>query len=114
VVTGVVLMREETLFHFIFLFWFISMVLFLYFTIVYSKYRKEALATMKKTRIIAYCIPLLISIPLAIIVYHKMADYSLNFTSVWVVIVGAILGLVLFDIFESRRVKQSKANLSTP
>ncbi|MDR1405404.1 MAG: hypothetical protein LBJ20_07575 [Candidatus Methanoplasma sp.] len=65
----------------------------------YAAYRKIAFASMKKIKIIAYCIPLLFSILLAMVWVGMFSN------GVYLMIIGTgfLSGLVLFEIFETRK-----------
>ncbi|MDR1404431.1 MAG: hypothetical protein LBJ20_02530 [Candidatus Methanoplasma sp.] len=76
----------------------------------YAKYRKEAFLGMKRMRMFVYCVPLLVSVIFVIGVYQKYFDPVIDLpASVLAVGLGIYAWLLLFDAFESKRVKQSKS-----
>ena len=78
----------------------------MYYSKKYGRYRKQAFSAIKKTRIVIYCVPLLISIALTIIICQKMGGDFLGSMYMWIVSIGIVVTLALFDIFESRRIKE--------
>lgn len=71
----------------------------------YYYHRKQAYNVMKKIRIIAYCIPLLMSIPFAIFVYQSVGDSALGGAGLYVIGIGFGAGFILFDAFEAKKIK---------
>ena len=74
---------------------------------IYEGYRGEAFSKMRRIRIAVYLIPLILSV-LFVIFLRERTD--LFFGSVWILIIGigAMSWLLLFDAFESRKVKLSR------
>jgi tryptophan-rich sensory protein len=73
----------------------------------YVAYRKKAFSVMNKMKMIIYLIPLILSVLFAA-VCMKTADYYPT-SWVYVVFIGAVAVIILFDLFESRKAKQSDA-----
>lgn len=69
--------------------------------------RTEAFRSMRKIRIALYCIPLVLSILFWIFIHTILTDY---YGSLWIahVAIGAFAGVLLFDLFESERVRRSR------
>jgi len=73
----------------------------------YSKYRKEAFSTMKKTKLIVYSAPLIFSI-LCLIFFYQTLEENIGLFCIWIIMIGAAIGPILFDGVESKRIKESK------
>jgi len=73
----------------------------------YSKYRKEAFSTMRKTKLIIYSAPLIFSI-LCLIFFYQTLEEHIGLFCIWIILIGATIGAILFDVFESKRIKESK------
>jgi len=98
---------SEIISYFVFSVAILSFIGLAYFSTTYIKYRREALSTVKKTKITLYCIPSFFSILSVIFFYEQVTDL-LSGAWIWVIVISIILGIVLFDLFESRRVKRLK------
>ncbi|MCL2607709.1 MAG: hypothetical protein FWD92_04065 [Methanomassiliicoccaceae archaeon] len=100
-------MSAETIFYLITLTWFMFFLGYLYYNKKCAGYRKSAFLAMKKIRIVFYCIPLFISIILAIIAYPILEEgYFPEIASLWIVMIGIMIGVILFNMLESEKVKR--------
>jgi len=74
----------------------------------YEGCRGEAFSKMKRIKIAVYLIPLMVSVILVIFFYPALKDNFLGFAGIYIIGIGAISWIVLFDVFESRKVKLSR------
>jgi len=72
----------------------------------YGEYAGSAFKAMKKRKMLLYCIPLLISVVLAIIVYPTLEEGHHSSSVVFLFMGGAFASNALFHAFEARKAKQ--------
>jgi len=85
------------------LIWGLIFVAMMFCSAKYGAYRKMAYSNMKKIRIIAYCVPSFFLIFVTIMFYQNLVNYLSGGIWIWMVGIGFMAGVVLFDIFESRK-----------
>ena len=71
----------------------------------YIGHRKNAFLSMRKTRIVIYGAPLILSILLMIEFHQQIAEYLMPLAYVWIILCGFHVGLLFFDAVESKKIK---------
>ncbi len=80
----------------------------LYTTLKYGKHRRKAVSIMNKAKLIAYCIPLIVSVLLTAVFHQELREYLV--APMWSVGFGVIAFVILFDVFESRKAGRSEGD----
>jgi len=89
--------------------WFLVLLVYIHYNKKYLVYMKQAFSAMKKIKILFYCVPLFISVLFAVIVYPipEGGNHLAWGTSFWIVMIGIMVGVILFNVFESDKIKRS-------
>ncbi|MCL2786166.1 MAG: hypothetical protein FWD81_02960 [Methanomassiliicoccaceae archaeon] len=78
-------------------------------TLIFGKRRSVALRTAgKRKAALCYCVPLPFSVPIAVLVYPILTEAHYHWIScLFPIVAGFVIGAILFDILESRKIERS-------